>query len=225
MNIRLLVKEPRHGLEVWLASGAEADRDALARSRIAARLGCRPQDVAIGRAPQGAPILLAPSSPLRLSLSGRGGVVLVGLAPCALGVDAEPVGAPFEPSMDVPWNVLHPGEQAFLRALGDSTARHLAFLRIWTAKEAVLKAWGVGLRREPASFEIVLNARGLGWTRSQPGEPTTGSAFPIAPHASGDVELAGSACGFTTPDAALRLGQTGIVEAGGRDYVWACAVA
>jgi phosphopantetheinyl transferase len=54
---------------------------------------------------------------------------------------------------EVPWNVLHPSEAAFLAGLtGEDRAR--AFARLWSLKEAYLKARRTGLSREPSSFAV-----------------------------------------------------------------------
>lgn len=123
------------------------------RAAVAGHLRCPPQAVKIDRDANGEPRLRAPGSDRHLSLSGRDDFVLVAIAREPVGVDLEPVGHPFEP----PWNVLHGEEQAHLRAISDFPSRHLAFLRIWTAKEAAVKALGAGLRREPESFAIRLS--------------------------------------------------------------------
>jgi 4'-phosphopantetheinyl transferase len=58
-----------------------------------------------------------------------------------------------EPDADIPWNVLHPAEAATLRS-HDASARARAFARLWSLKEAYLKALGTGLLREPSSFVV-----------------------------------------------------------------------
>lgn len=128
-------------------------RRASTRRMVAARLGVSPRDVVIGHAPSGAPMILAPPAALHVSVSGRGDFCAIGLAPSPIGVDIEPVAAAAEPA----WNILHETERLALRAL-DGAARHEAFLRLWTAKEAYLKALGRGMSREPSSVEIVFGA-------------------------------------------------------------------
>ena len=58
-----------------------------------------------------------------------------------------------EPGREPPWHVLHRAEAEALRA---STAggRARAFARLWSCKEAYLKALGLGLAREPASVRV-----------------------------------------------------------------------
>ena len=56
-----------------------------------------------------------------------------------------------------PWTVLAPEEREALAGLAEPDVRHATFLRVWTLKEAVLKALGTGLSREPASVAIALD--------------------------------------------------------------------
>ena len=48
--------------------------------------------------------------------------------------------------------MLHPAEHAALETAGQGA--HEMFLRLWTAKEAYVKALGTGLAREPREIEI-----------------------------------------------------------------------
>ena len=66
-----------------------------------------------------------------------------------MGVDVELV----EPPCEIPFLVLHPDEARFLRAL-PSGKQACAFTRLWTLKEAYLKALGVGFERAPDSFRV-----------------------------------------------------------------------
>jgi 4'-phosphopantetheinyl transferase len=129
----------------WLA------RRGLARRAVARRLGCDAADVVIAHEAAGAPYIAAPDCALHISLSGRQDLVAVALAERPVGVDIEPVGARFEH----PLNVMHPAERAALAALPDDET-HDYFLRLWTAKEAYLKALKTGFGREPSEIEIRL---------------------------------------------------------------------
>ena len=105
------------------------------------------------RKPSGAPHVEVAGKRLHASLAHRDDLLLIGYAPRPLGVDIEPIGDAQEP----PWNVLAPIERTFLTAIDDPAERHVAFLRIWTIKEAALKALGTGLSREPSSLAAVLD--------------------------------------------------------------------
>jgi 4'-phosphopantetheinyl transferase len=63
-----------------------------------------------------------------------------------VGVDVEPLGR--GPWLSLPSHVLTAPELRSLDGLAGQ-ARNAAFLRLWTRKEAVLKAAGVGLAVEP----------------------------------------------------------------------------
>lgn len=140
--------------DIWLARLSAPARDlgparaALARRLIAWRTGCDEADVVIAHDAQGAPKIVAPNPSLTLSLAGRDDIVAAAVADGPIGVDVETIGARFDP----PLNVLHPAERAALAAAGD--ADHELFLRIWTAKEAYVKALGTGFSREPEEIEI-----------------------------------------------------------------------
>ncbi|MCB1535354.1 MAG: 4'-phosphopantetheinyl transferase superfamily protein [Rhodoblastus sp.] len=125
-------------------------RAALARRLVARRAGCAKNDVVLGHDPEGAPRIVAPAAPLHLSLAGRDDIVAAAVADDRVGVDVETITTPFE----TPRNILHPAEQAALEAAGEG--RHDAFLRVWTAKEAYVKALGEGFAREPSGIEIRL---------------------------------------------------------------------
>ena len=100
--------------------------------------------------PSGAPQLDVDGTFLHASIAHSGDLLLIGFAPRPIGVDIERIGEAREP----PWNVLAPTERVSLAGIGDPTARHIAFLRIWTLKESALKALGTGLAREPSSLAV-----------------------------------------------------------------------
>ncbi len=146
---------------VWLIpSGASprnlAERSALrrgtARRVLARQLGCVEEHVVIAHDPAGRPLLARPeASGLRLSLATRAGIVAVAMAPRPIGVDIERIGI----EGPAPLGVLHPEERKHVEAASPAL-RALAFARIWAAKEAYVKALGVGFRRAPESFAISL---------------------------------------------------------------------
>ncbi|MFD7631726.1 4'-phosphopantetheinyl transferase family protein [Streptomyces sp. NPDC059851] len=141
-----------------LSLPAERDAAAFVRSRAAARralaglFGLEPGELALARsacpgcgdAGHGPPRLAAPPVPLVLSMSRTAGacVLAVGTG-SAIGVDAEalrPVRAAATADPD-----LTAAERGHLGALPAGPERDAAFHRIWTRKEAVVKATGLGL--------------------------------------------------------------------------------
>ena len=88
---------------------------------------------------------------VEFSLSHTGALVLIGLGRLPLGVDVEAL-----PSGQAATQVagcLHPRETAELLALTPDR-RAEAFARLWVRKEAMLKAIGTGLLRDPAADYI-----------------------------------------------------------------------
>jgi 4'-phosphopantetheinyl transferase len=136
---------------------------AALRVLLARELGVAPADVPIsrrcehcGHPAHGRPAL--EGRELSFSLSHSRAVGLVALAPAGLrvGVDVEVVRP--RPGLDaLAARVLGDEEHARWNALDGEAARLDAFLRAWTAKEAYLKALGVGittrLRDVPARVE------------------------------------------------------------------------
>ena len=148
MSVAIIAQTPVFVALADLTSQPGARR-AFARDMIAERLGCAPARVALAHDAQGAPQIAAPACALHMSLSSRDSIGAFALGARPVGVDVEIVGPAFAP----PWGVLHARERRMIEADADA---HRTFLRIWTAKEAYLKALGVGLAREPAEIEIRL---------------------------------------------------------------------
>jgi 4'-phosphopantetheinyl transferase len=118
-------------------------RRALQRSLIARLTGCRPDSVLIRYNEQGAPQVEIPEG-LFVSVAGHGPWAMLAIANRPAGVDFEPVLTDVEPVKDV----LHTDEVFALDGLPESE-RAAFFLRIWTAKEAYLKALGRGFLDDP----------------------------------------------------------------------------
>jgi len=132
-------------------------RRALLRHFLAARFHCAAADVVVGSQPSGEPTILAPAQTAApfLSIAGRSVFAAFALAARPIGVDLEILG----PAEEIPEAVLHKAERTSL-AKFDGPARHEAFLKIWTLKEAYVKALGVGLAREPSEIEVHFEADG-----------------------------------------------------------------
>lgn len=131
-------------------------RRAALRALAAGALSLAPDSIEIEHPPDRPPRLAKPpGAGLHLSSAARGRLAALAVAPGPVGVDVEVLD--LVPA--IPWNVLHPVEVKTLEALA-GRPRALAFTRLWSLKEAYLKALGVGFGREPASFAVRLSSGG-----------------------------------------------------------------
>ena|GEM_PF-1993781 len=125
-------------------------RRAMLRHLVARRLGMAADEVVIGHGEDGRPQLVTPAAPLHVSVSARGTLAALAISTLPVGVDLEPVGDPREPV----WDMLHARERGGVEAMWKREGADWPFLSIWTAKEAYLKAVGLGLKREPARLHV-----------------------------------------------------------------------
>lgn len=103
-----------------------------------------PQAPPLARDPSGRPRLLAPHTDLDAGWSHSGEHLLLALGEgVTLGVDLERL-RPRPRALELAHRYFAPGEAERLQRLVPER-RELAFLRLWCAKEAVLKAHGRGL--------------------------------------------------------------------------------
>jgi 4'-phosphopantetheinyl transferase len=115
-------------------------------------LGCGPSSVKLRRSTIGKPET-EEGSPLRVGLAHSGDVALVALTlNREVGVDVERPRPGIE-RWSLVSHVLTGRELELLRSL-PSSGQAEAFLSIWTRKEALLKAVGVGLSLDPRSIEV-----------------------------------------------------------------------
>ncbi len=126
-------------------------RRAVHRSLIASLAHCEPADVLIRYDDDGAPRVVSHPH-IRISIAGHGPFALLAIANTPVGVDFEPIDS----SASVVMDVLHAREQQYLMQLPENE-KAARFLRIWTAKEAVLKARGRGLLEDPAQVCIAID--------------------------------------------------------------------
>ncbi|MFN3910408.1 4'-phosphopantetheinyl transferase family protein [Hyphomonas sp.] len=138
----------------------------LRRQLIAEITGCEGADVVIETLPEGAPALVQPSG-WALSLANKGQVTVVALSKTApaIGVDVEWVREiRWQPMLDM---ICADGErEAFARTYAGKAGAQEAFFRLWTLKEAVLKATQRGFRagvKAVAVPEALLASSGQGY--------------------------------------------------------------
>ena len=125
------------------------------RHVLAAYLGCAPGDLQFGTTATGKPLLkgLTPGSPLSFNLSHtrNHAVLVVGLCP-KLGVDIEERNER-RSITEISQRYFAPSERTAL-SRASSQERADTFLRIWTRKEAILKATGYGLSLPLAQVSV-----------------------------------------------------------------------
>lgn len=134
-------------------SGFQARR-ALTRSLVARISGQRVEDIVIGYDAPGAPRVK--DAACEISVSGRGPFAAIALSRHPVGVDLEIL----HEDVEIVADVLHPVERHALRELSAAEARH-AFIEIWTAKEAYLKALGSGLNINPSTVAIAIEGSNI----------------------------------------------------------------
>lgn len=138
----------RHGPVAWgwLPHAPRAPGEALARVWLAAQLGLDdPAALALVRDARGKPRLAGPHAGLDCNWSHSGDGLVVALADGVdVGVDLERV-RPRPRALELAGRFFTATERDWLAAQPDAGARERSFVRLWCAKEAVLKAHGHGL--------------------------------------------------------------------------------
>lgn len=101
--------------------------------------------IIVSQRPSGRPRLDAPDLELGVSLSYRDGALLIGHSPTRpVGADIEPDDETLDP-LALARDHFAADEAAAIADLNDAAARRDLFLRLWAAKEAVLKITGRGV--------------------------------------------------------------------------------
>jgi 4'-phosphopantetheinyl transferase len=114
----------------------------------------------------GRPELEPPQRALSFNLTNKPELVACAVSRAGVvGVDVEPLAAA-DTILDVASTVFTARELLDLGAL-DLAARRARALRLWTAKEAYMKARGMGMTLPPRSFEVAVRAVGEGADRAR----------------------------------------------------------
>jgi 4'-phosphopantetheinyl transferase len=128
----------------WLPWSPAEPAEAAARRWLAPRLGLGEADIGLTRDAHGRP-RLAPDHGADTSWSHSGDGLLLALGRgVVVGVDMEQA-RPRPRALELAQRYFAPSEAAWLRGQDGDGARTAAFLRLWCAKEALLKAHGRGL--------------------------------------------------------------------------------
>jgi surfactin synthase thioesterase subunit/phosphopantetheinyl transferase len=134
--------------------------------RILTRYGSDVGTAELAIGPGGKPYVCSPAG-LNFSLSQSGGTTIVAVTHGhEVGADVERMRplANFEAFCE---GALESAELAEIAAAPEEARLRVA-LQLWTAKEAVLKATGDGLRVEPASFSFAEQPHGVPWRAAAP---------------------------------------------------------
>jgi 4'-phosphopantetheinyl transferase len=138
-------------------------RRAFLRALLARYAGCPPDELAFVQGALGKPTLAPPHASISFNLSRSREWVLVAVTlGHAVGVDVEHADPRLEDAEELSLlarKVLTEAEQRQFSAFAPRE-RVAAFLRGWTRKEALLKALGTGLAREPRLVHVGLESRG-----------------------------------------------------------------
>lgn len=171
--------------ESWISDDerARADRFMQPTSRnqhvvgrgMARRLlsgdGVDPRSIRFATLPHGKPIVEAPAHARRpFNLAHTDGLVVCGLGygpQDLLGADVEPLDRRTDP--ELAQRYFAPPEIDLLRQIRGDEPRRRMFLRIWTLKEAFIKAIGTGLQTPLADFAFIdpaADSPRIRWIRS-----------------------------------------------------------
>ena len=143
----------------------EEDRYRFEKTRTALRLllsnylSAGAGEIEFREGPHGKPYLQEPQSDLQFNVSHtKGAAVLAFARGIELGIDVEHAQRKVDVE-GVGRRVFTKSEQAGFRGQSDTAQLH-AFFRLWTAKEAYLKATGSGLSCDPSGIEADFIAGG-----------------------------------------------------------------
>ncbi len=128
---------------------------AALRALLCRELDCGNEELSFGASDHGKPFALVGGSraPISFNVSHSGRHGLIALAPQGrIGVDVEDRMARRDMDGDIRL-LFAPGERAGL-ASAEGSGKADLFYNLWTMKEALVKAAGIGLRIDTTSFEI-----------------------------------------------------------------------
>ena len=148
-------------VRLWLLPHARHQHGEPAiRPVLAAALDCDADDLPLVRDALGRPQLTAPFARYDTNWSHSGEALLLALGESMeLGVDIEQL-RPRPRVRELAQRFFHPDEVAWLDTQAEDT-RVLCFMRLWCAKEAVLKAHGKGVSFGLEKLVFVEEAAGL----------------------------------------------------------------
>jgi len=146
---------------------------ALTRAALAAATGAPPAAFGFASGPHGKPEALLGGRPAGLAFNlshtdGGVGVAVAAVPGLMLGFDLEPLGRRTPP--EVARRCFTASELGWLDGL-PAADRAEGFLRLWTLKEAFIKATGRGLTQDLAAFWFRVDPPSVGFAPGRPGRP------------------------------------------------------
>ncbi len=128
---------------------------AALRANLCQRLDCRNERLSFSALEHGKPVAEVDGQrvPIAFNLSHSGGHGLIAIAvngPLGIDLEERKPGRNFE---GIGKRVYGPAERRLL-ARADGPRKAAFFYRLWTLKEALIKALGTGFRLNPATFEL-----------------------------------------------------------------------
>ena len=128
---------------------------AALRALLCDEIRCRNDQLTLGAAEHGKPFAIVQGTPARVSFnvshSGKHGLIAVA-SEGRLGVDVEERTS--HRNMETLIEAVFTPDERTELALIEGEDRHRAFFRLWTVKEALVKAEGTGLSLDPSLFEV-----------------------------------------------------------------------
>jgi 4'-phosphopantetheinyl transferase len=124
------------------------------RNELAKRLNGEPQSVNIMESEEGKPYIKEPGLPFNLSRSGEHFAFALGQDDNYIGVDIERIRNGFDYDR-ISRHYFSDEEQKSISGSEDLGSRVSAFFRIWTRKEAFLKAIGIGITTDLQKIELL----------------------------------------------------------------------
>ena len=132
----------------------------LLRHSLSARTGYNSGSWRFALSPGGKPFVEEPAaaSAIRFSLSHTRTMVAVAIADgYDIGVDVEACGCSNTIDLNIAEKYFTSSEITLLRELSELESKNQIFLELWTLKEAVVKATGLGLSQSLDSFSIAFD--------------------------------------------------------------------
>jgi 4'-phosphopantetheinyl transferase len=132
---------------------------AALRSLLAKRLNMEPRQIAFCTGAHGKPMLAGKEAKLQFNLSHSCDLALIAISEAfEVGVDVEQI-RPMENLAKLAERFFMASEASALAALSEET-RTAAFFRVWTRKESLLKATGIGIANGLQRAEVSCEPQG-----------------------------------------------------------------